>query len=399
MINIDISGRLIVKTAEQIRQEAEAAFEHGNTYFEKKEYDLAIKDYSEAIRLDPNFILAYDKRSSAYMAKDDFNMVFKEIDNIYKLDPYFRYSDIPGKCSFCGLPAVLAHGLIDGNEKKICGKCINKPKIMKIIKKNNEVFYNKISFETCGKLQGNKYEKLPINYTSHSSSRWLTKLTIEELRIKAREYEKPKLPEPVIINNIPVHKNQSTKLLEGEIFKKHHKKDVEVSNFGRVKQDDCILEQYDPQNNGYLYVDIKNGKKTIFEKVYRLIAETWIERSNIKGQSKNNKNECYNTVHHISNNGYDNRTENLMWVTEWQHAMIHPWMDINKFDFKELSDLLYSYAEINILPNEYQRIINIAKRMQELENIESKFPGKYNYWYENIIEAMKDLIKKNLNKK
>jgi hypothetical protein len=80
-----------------------------------------------------------------------------------------------------------------------------------------------------------------------------------------------------------------------------------------------------------------------------------------------------------------------MWVTEWQHAMIHPWIDINNFNFKELSDLFYSYADINITLDDYQRIINIAKRMQQLENIENKFPGKYDYWYENIIEAMEEL--------
>jgi len=284
-------GELIMNTQEQ-KKEAEVAFQRGKAYYEKKEYDLAIKEYSDAILIDPNFIPVYYKRLSA-------------------------------------------------------------------------------------------------------SSRWLTKLSLEELRIKARECEKPKPPEPIIINNIPIHKNKSAELLEGEIFKKNSEKDVEVSNLGRVKYDDCILEQYDPKNNGYLFVDIKSMGKNVSEKVYRLVAETWLERLDIKGQSKIEKNDWYNTIHHISNNGYDNRIENLMWVTEWQHAMIHPWMSIDNFNFKELSDLFYSYAYINIPLNEYQRIINIAKRMQQLENTESKSPGKYDYWYENIIEALEDLIKNN----
>jgi hypothetical protein len=84
-----------------------------------------------------------------------------------------------------------------------------------------------------------------------------------------------------------------------------------------------------------------------------------------------------------------------MWVTEWQHAMIHPWIDIGKLDHEELSALLYSYADINITPADYQRIINIAARMRQLENAESKTPGKYDYWYDNIIEALEDLIRKN----
>jgi len=33
--------------------------------------------------------------------------------------------------------------------------------------------------------------------------------------------------------------------------------------------------------------------------------------------------------------------------------------------------------------------------VQELNNIESESPGKYDYWYENIIDAMEELIKKN----
>jgi len=375
-----------MKTQEQIKQEAEAAFERGKNYHEKKEYDMAIKEYSEAIRLDPNFVMAYYKRSDVYMEKNENYLAGKDIDKIFMIDPYFnRKDDIPGKCSFCGLPAALAFNLIEGNDKKICGKCINNTEIMERIERDNETLYHKIGLETFGEATNVKIYTWDAIVSSQP--KWLTKFTIDELRIKTREYEKPKPPEPILINNIPIHKNQSTELLDGEIFKKHPEKDVEVSNLGRVKQGDCVLEQYDPQNNGYLFVDIKSIRKTIPVKVYRLVAETWVERSDI--------DESYNTVHHISNNGYDNRTENLMWVTEWQHAMIHPWMDINKFNFKELNDLFYSYADINITPNDYQRIINIAKRMQQLENAESKFPGKYDYWYENIIEAMEELIKKN----
>ena len=96
MINIDISGRLIVKTTKKTKQEAKAAFERGNAYFEKKEYDLAINDYSEAIRLDPNFVLAYDKRSSAYMGKKENYLADKDGEKVIMLDPYFnRKYDIP----------------------------------------------------------------------------------------------------------------------------------------------------------------------------------------------------------------------------------------------------------------------------------------------------------------
>jgi hypothetical protein len=394
-----------MKTPEQIKQEAEAAFERGKNYHEKKEYDLAIKEYSEAIRLDPDFVLAYDERSSAYFKQKEDELYLKDFHKVIELDPYFyrRQYDIPGECSFCGLPAALTHNLIEGNDKRICCKCINNIEIMERIKRDNETLYHKIGSETLRLISEENFFSNDKIYTYNGfwdeclsfSTKWHTDLSIDELRINAKEYVKPRPPEPIIINNIPIHKNQSVDLLEGEIFKKHPKKDIEVSNLGRVKQGNCILEQYDPKNDGYLFVNIKSTSEPFFEKVYRLVAETWLERPNVNEIQRVQKNEYYNTVHHISNNGYDNRIENLMWVTEWQHAMIHPWMDINNFNFEELSDLFYSYAYINIKSDDYQRIINIAKRMQQLENAESKFPGKYDYWYENIIEAMEDLIKKN----
>jgi tetratricopeptide (TPR) repeat protein len=122
-----------METPEQIKQEAEAAFERGKTHYEKKEYDLAIKEYTEAIRLDPNFALAYLKRADAYiMVKDELDD--DAVNDIYKaceLDPHIsRQYNNQGKCSFCGLPACLAHGLMNlENDKNICGKCINKNEI------------------------------------------------------------------------------------------------------------------------------------------------------------------------------------------------------------------------------------------------------------------------------
>jgi ribosomal protein L24E len=380
-----------MKTPEQTKQEAKAAFERGNSYYEKKEYDLAIKEYSETIRLDHDFTLAHLNRRRAYIAKDSFHLPDEPSQYIF-ID---RQDDSQEKCSFCGLPACLAHGLMNlENDKSICGKCINKNEIMEQLKRDNEKLYKKILEETLGNLglENNRcFISDDIMNLFSINAKWLPNLTIEGLRTRAREYEKPNPPEAIIINNIPIHKNLSAELLEGEIFKKNNEKDIEVSNLGRIRYDDHILEQYDPQNNGYLFVNIKTKGETILEKVYRLVAETWLERPDPKELPKDIKYLRYNTVHHISNNGYDNRIENLMWVTEWQHAMIHPWISIGTFDYEELGALFASYADINITPVDYQRIINIAKGMQQLENAESKSPGKYDYWYANIIGAMEDL--------
>ena len=43
----------------------------GITYGEKDEYDAAIKDYSEAIRLKPDYAKAYNNRGVAYRETGD----------------------------------------------------------------------------------------------------------------------------------------------------------------------------------------------------------------------------------------------------------------------------------------------------------------------------------------
>jgi len=370
----------------------------GSCYAEKKEYDLAIKDYNEFIRLNQTDASGYYYRGETYYKKKEYDLAIKDYNEAIRLNPNIRRPYInEEKCSFCRLPYQLTHGsLAIGNDKFICGKCINKDEIMEKIKLDNEVLYHRI-IEDYQNYLAFHHEIELADGSTEDRAKWLTGLTIDELIIRAREYKWPKSPEPIIINNIPIHKNQSMELLDGEIFKKHPEKDVEASNLGRVKRGDCIFEQYDPQSNGYLFVDIKSMGETVSEKVYRLVAETWLEKPDMEEPLKDIKCYCYNTVHHISNNGYDNRIENLMWVTEWQHAMIHPWISIDTFDNGELYDLFNSYAEINITPNDYQRIINIVKRMQQLNNAESKSPEKYdnfkmirNDWCNNIIEVMEE---------
>jgi tetratricopeptide (TPR) repeat protein len=376
----------------------------GSCYAERKDFDLAIKDYNEGLRLDPTDFRGYYYRGAIYFKKGMYDLAIKDYTDANRLNPDMDRPYInEEKCLFCRLPHQLTNGsLAFGNDKFICVKCINKIEIMEKIKLDNEAFYHQI-IENYQKYSAFNNEIDSTYGSTEDRAEWLTDLTIDELRIRTREYERPKPPESILINNIPIHKNQSMELLEGEIFKKHPEKDIEVSNLGRVKQGDCIHEQYDPKNNGYLFVDIKSKGEIISDKVYRLVAETWLDKPDLNDHPlKDSKSYCYNTVHHISNNGYDNRLENLMWVTEWQHAMIHPWISIDSFDSGELYNLFYSYADINITSVDYQRIINIIKRIQQLNNDKIKSSEKYDYmgmqtndWCNNIIEAMEDLIWKN----
>jgi tetratricopeptide (TPR) repeat protein len=47
----------------------DAFYNRGTAYRDKREYDRAIQDLNEAIRLDPNLALAYDNRGNAYSRK------------------------------------------------------------------------------------------------------------------------------------------------------------------------------------------------------------------------------------------------------------------------------------------------------------------------------------------
>jgi hypothetical protein len=148
-----------------------------------------------------------------------------------------------------------------------------------------------------------------------AKDKWLTDLKVEELKAKIL----PLPHRPFEIDGIPVFMNLDGTLLPDEVFKKHPQLSVEASNFGRIRHNGNILLQMPDENqtDPYGYLKVK-GIRGVMESqhVYRLVAETWCERPS----------EIYNTVHHISNNGMDNRVMNLLWVTPEQHAEIHTWL-------------------------------------------------------------------------
>ena len=63
----------------------------------KKEYDKAIADYDEALRLDPNNAAVYYNRSVAWQFKDEFIKAVNDYDQAVRLDPrYARASQLRG---------------------------------------------------------------------------------------------------------------------------------------------------------------------------------------------------------------------------------------------------------------------------------------------------------------
>ncbi len=58
----------------------------GNAYLNKRDFDRAIQDYNESLRLDPDSALAYNNRGSAYQHRGDYERAIQDYDRAIKLD-------------------------------------------------------------------------------------------------------------------------------------------------------------------------------------------------------------------------------------------------------------------------------------------------------------------------
>ena len=67
---------------------AEAYLNRGSAYREKGEYDKAIAEHTEAIRIDPNFAKAYLDRGRDYsVEKGEFGKAFADWTEVIRIDP------------------------------------------------------------------------------------------------------------------------------------------------------------------------------------------------------------------------------------------------------------------------------------------------------------------------
>ena len=87
-----------------------------------------------------------------------------------------------------------------------------------------------------------------------------------------------------------------------------------ISTMGRVKYNDVIVPQDDTERTGYLKLDVeKKLNVDHYVNVYTLVAKVFLGKKEGDGYD----------VHHIDNNGYDNRPENLILLTRTQHNAVH----------------------------------------------------------------------------
>jgi tetratricopeptide (TPR) repeat protein len=78
----------MIQSGHEPPQNLVAAFTYrGNAYFGKGQYDRAIEDYDQAIRLNPNYAEAYNNRGLAKRAKGDFAGGDADIAKAKQLNP------------------------------------------------------------------------------------------------------------------------------------------------------------------------------------------------------------------------------------------------------------------------------------------------------------------------
>jgi tetratricopeptide (TPR) repeat protein len=62
-------------------------FFRGDSYYNKKDYDRAIFDYNQVLKLDPNDVDAYNNRGVSYDNKKDYDRAISDYNQALKLDP------------------------------------------------------------------------------------------------------------------------------------------------------------------------------------------------------------------------------------------------------------------------------------------------------------------------
>ena len=110
----------------------------GIAWLAKKDYGKAIEDYTEAIRLDPRLVVAFNNRGNSWYEKKDYDKAIKDYDEALRLDPKYA--------------TTFSNRGLAWHEKKDYSKAIKDyDEALRLDPKNADAFYNKAC---CYSLQG-----------------------------------------------------------------------------------------------------------------------------------------------------------------------------------------------------------------------------------------------------
>lgn len=181
----------------------------------------------------------------------------------------------------------------------------------------HEVFINCGTEDNFSKIHKNSgYEQI-TNYSIQELRNMIIPREVLLSKEKFSLYGKP------IFSNIDPY-------IPGEVFRAHPKcKNLEASNYGRLRiitpTGENIIKQKETLQYGWLIPDwpdnlpsdinnILNQFK--YSYVYQIVCDIW------HGLNPGHKGKWW-ARHHISNDGYDNRPENLIWIRPSDHRKIH----------------------------------------------------------------------------
>ena len=66
-----------------------ALVDRGRTFLDKKQWDEAIAQFNEALKLDPEFVPALKNRGAAYLGTQDYNRAIADYDAAIRLEPKY----------------------------------------------------------------------------------------------------------------------------------------------------------------------------------------------------------------------------------------------------------------------------------------------------------------------